>query len=57
MTLDNNNVVLEDFLAIFLTLYFTTHLSWPHWLYFYCFFSLNILTPLMAMKPVILISL
>ena len=26
-------------LAFFLTLYFTTYLSWPDWLYFYCFFS------------------
>ena len=26
-------------IAIFLTLYFTTYLSWPDWLYFYCFFS------------------
>ena len=26
-------------LAIFLTLYFTTYLSWHDWLYFYCLFS------------------
>ena len=23
---------------MFITLYFTTYLSWPDWLYFYCFF-------------------
>ena len=34
--MDNNIVVLADFLSIFLTLYFTTYLSWPDWLYFYC---------------------
>ena len=28
-------------LAIFLTLYFTTHLSWLDWLYFYSFFILE----------------
>ena len=39
MTLDNNNDVFFRLLAIFLTLYFTTYLSWPDWLYFYCFFS------------------
>ena len=26
-------------LAMFLTLYFTTYLSWPDWLYFYCLFT------------------
>ena len=40
-------------LAIFLTLYFITYLSWPDWLHFYCvFFSLNILTHLTAILPV-----
>ena len=28
-------------LAIFLTLYFTTYLSWPEYLYFYCFIWLK----------------
>ena len=38
---------------MFLTLYFTTYLSWPDWLYFYCFFSvLNILTHSTIMLPV-----
>ena len=49
ITLDNNN----DILAIVVTLYFTTYLSWPDWWYFYCFFSvLNILTHLTTMLPV-----
>ena len=40
-------------LAIFLTLYFTTYLSWPDWLYFYSFFSvLNTLTHLTNNLPV-----
>ena len=43
--IEHNNDVLTDFLAIFLTLYFTTYLSWPDLLYFYCFFSFKIFDP------------
>ena len=34
-------MVFKRLLAISLTLYFTTYLSWPDWLYFYSFFSLK----------------
>ena len=29
-------------LPFFLTLYFTTDLSWPDWLYFLCFFQFSL---------------
>ena len=32
-------------LDIFLTSYFTTYLSWPDWLYFYCFFRFEYFDP------------
>ena len=38
ITLDNNNAVLTDF-NICLTLYFTTYLSWPDWMYFNSIFG------------------
>ena len=40
IALNNNNAVMFNrHLAIFLALYFSTYLSWPDWLYFYCFFN------------------
>ena len=39
-------------LANFLTLYFTTYLSWADWLYCYCFFSFEYLTYMTTMLRV-----
>ena len=48
------NVMYELIISVenYLTLYFTTYLSWPDWLYFFIFFNFkNILTRLTTMLP------